>query len=220
MQYLLLARHGNTFAPGQKSVWVGVRNDLPLVESGIVQAQAVARAFEEASIVPQAIYAASLQRTTKYAQIVDEQLSRQNEIVVDKRLNEIDYGAWSGLSNEEIAEKFGLNELEQWNKYGKWLKSFVGTEDDLDNDINSFVQDKVIDQSDKKIILAVTSNGRLKYFLKLIPDIYAQYIRESKWKVGTGQLCVLSCENKSWKLECWNKNPSEAIALLKNCLKV
>ena len=31
---LLLVRHGNTFAPGDRVVWVGKGQDLPLVESG------------------------------------------------------------------------------------------------------------------------------------------------------------------------------------------
>ncbi len=64
MQYLLLARHGNTFAPGQKVVWVGARNDLSLVESGLAQAHVLAEALEKASVKPDAIYAATLKRTT------------------------------------------------------------------------------------------------------------------------------------------------------------
>ena len=35
---LILSRHGNTFSPGEKAVWVGRRSDLPLVEEGRRQA--------------------------------------------------------------------------------------------------------------------------------------------------------------------------------------
>ena len=36
---LILARHGNTFAPTDKPFWVGARSDLSLVEKGLAQAQ-------------------------------------------------------------------------------------------------------------------------------------------------------------------------------------
>ena len=206
MQYLLLARHGNTFAPGQKAVWVGARNDLPLVESGIVQAESLAQALKQSSILPEAIYAASLKRTSAYAQIIHDQLQLTPVVNIDARLNEIDYGSWSGLSNDEIKAQFGVGELDEWNQLGKWPRSFSGNESDIENDVQSFVQDTVENQPTNKIVLAVTSNGRLKYFLKLLPEIYKEYIEKSKWKVATGHMCILGYENKGWQLICWNEN--------------
>ena len=38
---LLLARHGNTFEPSDKVVWVGARTDLPLTSMGREQAAAL-----------------------------------------------------------------------------------------------------------------------------------------------------------------------------------
>ena len=120
MQYLLLARHGNTFAPGQKVVWVGARDDLPLVESGIAQANILSEVLKNNAIKPNAVYAASLKRTVTYAQIICDQLNLSQTPVIDKRLNELDYGDWSGLSNNEIEERYGKDELEGWSKYGRW----------------------------------------------------------------------------------------------------
>ena len=208
MQYLLLARHGNTFAPGQKVVWVGARNDLPLVESGIAQAHIAGQALREASVTPQTIYASELRRTAAYAQIVQAELSLNDPICIDHRLNEIDYGDWSGLTNDEIKRQFGVDELDEWNQYGRWPKSFIGSEANIEKEIKTFIEDEVVNSPGKKNLLAVTSNGRLKYFLKLIPDIYAEFIEKSKWKVSTGQLCLLSYAEDNWQVICWNESPT------------
>jgi broad specificity phosphatase PhoE len=207
MQYLLLSRHGNTFAPGQKAVWVGARNDLPLVDSGIEQAQSLAKALKDASIKPEMTYAATLKRTASYAQIIHDQLQLTKSMILDKRLNEIDYGSWSGLSNDEIKSRFGDIELNEWNQHGKWPAAFAGLESVIEKQVESFVEEVIERQADKKMTLAVTSNGRLKYFLKLIPDIYSQYIEKSKWKVATGNICLLSYSEGLWNLICWNESP-------------
>ncbi len=214
MQYLLLARHGNTFAPGQQAVWVGAQNDLPLVESGIAQAQSLAQALQQASITPQAIYSASLKRTSVYAQIIHDQLQPAMPINIDERLNEIDYGLWTGLSNDEIKMQYGTAELDEWNHLGKWPQSFSGTEIDMESEVNSFVQEVVAEQPDKKLVLAVSSNGRLKYFLKLIPAIFSEYMAESKWKVSTGNMCILGYTYEEWQLISWNENPKFACSRL------
>lgn len=65
---LILARHGNTFAPGDKVVWAGSTNDLALVETGLKQAHAAADYLIQEKIVPTAIYCSPLQRTKKFAQ--------------------------------------------------------------------------------------------------------------------------------------------------------
>ena len=73
-QTFLFARHGNTFGPGDKVVWVGRETDLPLVEKGLQQAAAAAAAFRRKGLIPEVIYCASLQRTRRFAEIVAETL--------------------------------------------------------------------------------------------------------------------------------------------------
>lgn len=204
---MLLARHGNTFAPGQKVVWVGARNDLPLVDSGLAQAEFLAQAMEKAAIKPEAIYAATLKRTISYAQIVHSRLQLPGAVSLDKRLDEIDYGEWSGLSNDEIKAQFGDAELNDWNELGKWPRIFNCLESDIEEQVKSFGQELVKDRLDNKITLAVTSNGRLKYFLKLMPNVYRRYVKESAWKVATGNICLLGYEECDWRLILWNENP-------------
>ncbi len=139
-----------------------------------------------------------------------EQLGLVESVYADSRLNEIDYGSWSGLSNEEIKAQFGDAELKEWNEHGKWPKAFADSEINIEKQVKDFLQEVIENQPDKKMTLAVTSNGRLKYFLKLLPDIYSDYIEKSKWKVSTGNICLLGYENNTWHLICWNEKPQSA----------
>lgn len=219
MQYLLLSRHGNTFAPGQKVVWVGATNDLPLVESGIAQAHSLSKALKDTAILPSMVYAANLKRTSTYAQIICDDLRLTETIIVDNRLNEIDYGAWTGLSESEIKEKFGGSELEKWNEEGIWPESFGTSESEVAQQVQDFAKDIVINNPDRLLTLAVTSNGRLKYFLKLIPSLYADAMRAAKWKVATGNVSVFAYEKAAWQIICWNVSPESACGLMKTSMK-
>ena len=80
MRFLLLGRHGNTFAPTDKVVWVGAHNDLPLVESGLKQAHTLADALQENAVIPQAIYCGPL----KQAQGLCSNCQRTNPSLISK----------------------------------------------------------------------------------------------------------------------------------------
>jgi broad specificity phosphatase PhoE len=99
---VILCRHGNTFERGDKVVMVGAREDLPLTARGVEQAQELAEVLAARNIVPSRIIAGPLQRTRVFAENVQVVTKSSAVIEIDSRLIEFDYGAWSGLSNEEI----------------------------------------------------------------------------------------------------------------------
>lgn len=110
---LILARHGNTFSANDKVCWVGSQNDLPLVESGVAQAQRAADSLRHVDLA--GIYCAPLKRTKKFAEIIESTNERNAPSPVeDGRLTELDYGRWSGLSDAEIVDKFGEKTLRAW----------------------------------------------------------------------------------------------------------
>ncbi len=213
MRYLLLARHGNTFSPQDKVVWVGANNDVPLVESGIKQADNLAQAICDHDIMPDTIYAGTLKRTASYAQMVANKLNIA--VRLDNRLHEIDYGGWSGLSDQEIKEQFGNNEFDQWQNQGAWPVSFASSEQETIDQVFSFAEEAIVNQPNKKLALAVTSNGRLKYFLKLLPYLWKDFTGTSKWKVSTGKVSLLSFTNSGWAMICWNEDPYVACSLIR-----
>ncbi|MGA9265082.1 MAG: histidine phosphatase family protein, partial [Rhodomicrobium sp.] len=66
---LLLARHGNTFEPSDKVVWVGARTDLPLTAKGREQAAALGEGLQPMKSVIKRIVSGPLQRTREHAGI-------------------------------------------------------------------------------------------------------------------------------------------------------
>lgn len=207
---LILARHGNTFNPGDKICWVGSRNDLPLVEQGIVQAERVGNVLRDIPL--SAIYHASLKRTRHFAEIVAEFTGTKAPLLADDRLLEIDYGQWSGLTDAEIAEKYGEKCLKDWVDRSVWPQNcgWSGSEELVTTEVEKFVFDVIASQPADANVLVVTSNGKLRYFLKLIKNEFEQRVQEHTFKVATGRICLLSFQDNHFRLELWNE-PAESL---------
>ena len=96
---LLLARHGQSEwnAAGR---WQG-QADPPLSDLGRAQARAAGRQAGSFD----AIFASDLERALHTATIISEALG-VSPVVVDPRLKERDAGEFSGLTRDEIEERF------------------------------------------------------------------------------------------------------------------
>lgn len=94
---LLLARHGETDW-NRLGRWQGW-TDVPLNARGREQAAALSKALKGEALA--AVYSSSLCRAVETAQIVAAQY-RMN-VCRDARLNEINLGAWDGLTTKEIS---------------------------------------------------------------------------------------------------------------------
>ncbi|PWU00239.1 MAG: histidine phosphatase family protein [Candidatus Melainabacteria bacterium] len=215
MRKLILSRHGNTFGPNDRIVWVGAKNDLPLVETGIAQAQKLASALLANGITLDAIYCGPLRRTKEYADIVRQSVNPSIRVIVDERLNELDYGEWSGLNDQEIIQKFGAEDLENWNDQGLWPPkgSWGGSDSEIFQEVEAFTAEVSQRHKEETTILAVTSNGRLRYFLRLFPETFADYRQKKMLKVGTGKICLLARQGSALMPLCWNAEPHSALAL-------
>jgi broad specificity phosphatase PhoE len=93
---ILLARHGETIF-NVEGRWQG-QSDSPLTERGIAQSRELARALADEPIA--AVYSSDLGRALNTAREVAKlhTLCAQTDI----RLREIDTGAWTGKSRQEI----------------------------------------------------------------------------------------------------------------------
>lgn len=206
---VILSRHGNTFSASDPVVWVGATQDLPLVDSGILQAKCLAQALQKADIHPKAVYCGPLKRTRDYAAIVLEQLHSAVKPIVDARLNEIDYGNWAGLSNTQIQEIGEGDDLSAWENLSVWPKiaSWSGSAAHMAKEVKEFSKELVTQYDPTDSILVISSNGRLRYFLKLIPGLFEQHVQNKEFKVATGNICLLTHENRKWQIKFWNKKP-------------
>jgi 2,3-bisphosphoglycerate-dependent phosphoglycerate mutase len=208
-RFAIFARHGNTFESGQKVVMVGAREDLSLTEVGCNQARAVGLALQPLRGELCGVRAGPLRRTRDFAGIVNETLALTHEVEIDQRLVELDYGAWSGLSDQEIEALSGSKlPLQAWQEQGKRPEGVVFTpsEDDLRRETVELLDELRLQQG---ISLVVTSNGRLREVGRIVGQDSAR-----SWKVGTGKLCVLESTAGSWSVVAWDLPPERLCEVL------
>lgn len=206
---IILSRHGNTFSATDPVIWVGATQDLSLVDSGILQAHCLAQALQKADIKPDAVYCGPLKRTHDYAAIVLEQLRSSKKPIVDTRLTEIDYGNWAGLTTTQIQEIDEGEELSAWEDSSVWPKyaGWEGSPTRMIRENKEFCKDLTSKYDQSDTILVISSNGRLRYFLKLIPGLFEQHVQDKIFKVATGNICLFTYENRKWQMQFWNKKP-------------
>ena len=206
---LILFRHGNTFSAGEKPVWVGKKQDLPLVEKGKTQAVIAGQILSEMNIYPDAIYCSSLKRTKEFAQIIAQELSYKGRILEDIRLDELDYGLWSGLTSEEIAARGWVIDLQQWNDFSVWPESgqWEDSPEALVGEVEEFTQDLIQTYSADATIVGVTSNGRIRYFLSLDQASFKEALSREKVKVKTGHAAIFNLSAKGIQMLAWDVSP-------------
>ncbi len=208
---LLLVRHGNTFGPGDPVVWVGRREDLPLVESGRAQARALGAALVDANWQPTAVLGGELKRQREHLELA---APGGQPILVRPELNELDYGAWGGLSTDEIEARFGRAELDAWNERSvvpagaEWPESLV----EIRGRVRRLAAEIGAGAFGERV-LACSSNGLIRWFLDLVPGGLRQAIESGDFKVKTGHTCRLEhghdpVDGKSrWSVLHWNRPP-------------
>ncbi len=210
---LFLCRHGNTFNAGDATVWTGSTNDLPLVSKGEEQAHNVAKWLRQESglsLEPKVIFASHLQRVKRFAEIIKTDNEYNVLVKHDERLNEIDYGSWTGITDDAVADQFGLDSIVAWREKsefppaGQWDEC----EEDVLNRITSFVEELKKDFMEQDVFV-VSSNGILRYFLKALdPNLFADHVARQEFQVKTGRMCLLNVTSDAVRVEFWNKDPN------------
>lgn len=202
---LLFARHGNTFEAHETPRIVGAHEDLALTQKGEEQAQAVGDAIKEAGVQLKAIVSGPLIRTRRFAEIVAERIGFPGAVRIDERLRELDFGAWSGLSDEEVAERFGQAALDGWRKHGRphAAAHWAPAEDDIRSNLRSLAAELASGEP----ALCVTSNGVLRYAMELDPAAFSQKGQNGGFRVKTGRLCAFCRTDGQLRLAFWDSEP-------------
>jgi broad specificity phosphatase PhoE len=207
--HLILARHGNTFGPGDSVIWVGARTDLPLVEKGIQQAEAVAAGLKAAGLVPARIYAGPLRRTAETARIVAAACEvPESAVVIAEELREIDYGSWEARSNEEIRAAVGDAPIDAWQMNSVWPDGFgwVPGEAEVLAAWNRLVEIIRRDNVEEAAVLIVSSNGVFRLVAKMLG------LPAAEAKMATGTVSHLVMETDGTRIAGWNLSPGELTA--------
>lgn len=206
---LILSRHGNTFGPDDPVVWTGSGNDIPLVARGIEQAEAFAKVLRVNHVEPVAVFCGPLQRTFRYSEIIIRELGLSLKPQVDPRLNEIDYGEWTGLTQVEVVKRFGAEDLRDWDEHSVWPSQghWGGSESEVIQEVQSFSRDLVHKWGEHDTVLVVSSNGRLRFFLSLIEGELEKRKKLGTFKVKTGHICKVVYSGSRFSTEYWNQEP-------------
>lgn len=203
MTKILLARHGNTFGPGDTPVWVGAKEDLPLVESGEAQAKALGAALAEAGLTPGRIMCGPLKRTRRAAEIVAALTGFAGEAEIDDRLKEIDYGSWGGKSNAEIVAEFGQDALDTWDRHHRRPEGVDWSPGEATLKDNALAAMR--DAAAVPLTLVVTSNGVLRYMHGALSGA------DGNAKVKTGHICAAEIDGGTGTRLFWNEKPDAAL---------
>ncbi len=208
---LLLARHGNTFEAGDKVVWVGARTDLPLTAKGRDQAAALALGLMPLGPRIDRVISGPLKRTREHAGIAAKGLGLSAPVLIDERLREIDYGLWEAKSTGEIEALGGGAELRAWNESGQWpaLPQWSPSPEAIAANIATLCAELAALREEDQAVLLVTSNGILKFFLKLVPGAFEEMASRGALKVATGHCCALAYNDQGWRLLFWNCAPHQ-----------
>ena len=203
MMRILFARHGNTFGPNDRVVWVGAGTDLPLVDKGREQAHKAAAFLDRENLRPTAILAATLQRTSQFAQIVSEDLGLAAPIA-ESRLNEIHYGPWEAATTDQIAlDPARAAALERWQQADIWpdVLGWQTTQSDVTDALTALLKDVSGGQFGEQPLI-VSSNGILRFAPRVL-GIPAG----GSYQLKTGHLGCLEREFDTWAVRFWAQSP-------------
>jgi probable phosphoglycerate mutase len=96
-----IVRHGESADNASGDRYSGI-TDSPLTKQGLQQAEDVGHFLEEEHI--DRIYTSPMKRAIETARII--QSITGGEIIIDRRLREMDYGEWEGLTREEVSQRW------------------------------------------------------------------------------------------------------------------
>jgi broad specificity phosphatase PhoE len=194
---IFLLRHGNTFNAGEVAYQIGSRTDLPLTEKGIQQAKQFANHLQQRGISPTAIYSGTLQRQTQTAHTIHTFFPHVPLFINEVAFNEIDYGAWEGLTSDAIESKWP-KEYRAWQEEGIWPSPIFLTrwEDHI-------ALLKKWGQKIQENALIISSNGILRLMLHFVLNN-----DKTADKVSTGHYCELVFDQHfQATIESWNRKP-------------
>lgn len=117
---LVIARHGNTFAPGERAVWVGSQQDINLVPQGEMQARALGAALKPWAQSLRKAVSSPMRRTQHHAGLVLHEAGISSEPQTMGVLQELDYGAWAGRHRDDIIQSGGSAALALWEQQARY----------------------------------------------------------------------------------------------------
>ena len=207
---LIIARHGNTFEKGQTPTRVGAKTDLALVENE--RGTNIGLYLKKAGLLPEAVFAAPLKRTTQTAELAVKAMELDLAVVPENSFTEIDYGPDENKTEDEVIARIGQEAIDNWNKNAVVPNGWVVNPDGIIADWQKFA-DKVATEYQGKNVLVVSSNGIIR-FAPYLTGNFDAFCAKYDIKVGTGCVCIFEKEDNesNWRCTAWNLKPKDVLA--------
>ena len=194
MSRLVIVRHGNTFDKGDTLMRVGGRTDLPLSESGRLQAEALGRHFSGRCF--DTVLSSPLRRQTETANAILERLGGL-ELQTEPRLTEVDYGPDEGQPEADVVARLGEGALRLWDE-----ARIVPDGWHVDEAGLSALWAELLQRARREDLLVVTSNGTARYVFDHVQR------GEAPLKLATGAFGEIDASGDEPRLVCWNVRPA------------
>lgn len=216
----IIARHGNTFRPGQIPTRVGRETDLPLVEEQ--RARSIGRYLLTRDIHLDSIHAAPLLRTTRTAELIIEEARLPLAVIPEPRFTEIDHGPDENKTDEQVKRRLGARFslhaglslvpdsaliargtaiLDDWNTRAIPPPGWIVDVEAITRAWREFA-DAI---PDGHTVLICTSSGIIRFAPCLLDQEQAN--SPADLKVATGSLSIFRNDHHRWNLTAWNLQP-------------
>jgi 2,3-bisphosphoglycerate-dependent phosphoglycerate mutase len=201
MSNILIARHGNTFDPGDKVVRVGLNTDLHLSSSGKLQAQQLGLALKDNPAPISAVYTSCLFRTIETAKIALRTANIDLPILQNSIFNELDYGPDEGKTETEVIARIGEEALQDWENLAIVPPGWLVDPDKVIRNWFNFAHEIEL-SFPQQTVLVVTSNGIARFAPYITGDFF-NFTQKYKIKLATGAMASLSSTNDGWEVDYW-----------------
>lgn len=145
--------------------------DIPLSEKGIKSAQETAGKLAAFHI--DKVYTSPLSRNKKTVDLILQELGRKNlPVVIDKALDERNYGKLQGLNKDEVKKQYGAQKVRLWRR--SWNIAPPGGESlkDVYERVMPFFKKHIEkDLEEGKNVLVVASHNSLRAVVKYLEKI-------------------------------------------------
>lgn len=211
---VVIARHGNTFLPGEAPRRIGLHTDIPLVDSGKEQAKKLGQRLQAIGLVPDLVLSSRLLRSRETAEIAREIVCPNAPLDLQAQLDEIDHGPDEGKQEAEVEQRLGSNALRQWDSEAIMPLDWAPQPPELKKQWQTLLTELQAHHTGK-IVLVITSNGRAR-FVPLLEEVSwgseltsttnPSAALKTTLKLRTGSYGILELGPK-WLLRDWNVSP-------------
>lgn len=203
---LIISRHGNTFGPQDTPTRCGAHTDLPLVESGLKQADTLGLHLKQFN--PTTFYSGPLLRHIQTADAVIDHCAPDADLLILDNFSEIDYGPDENKTEDAVIARLGQDAIRAWNESATVPDGWIV---DVDKIIQDWLDIGTIarDHHAGQISYLCSSNGIMRFIPHMTGD-FDGFKKKHDLKIKTGAYCILTHEtgHDHWDITTWNARPS------------